>query len=275
MGGVKRTALVAVALAGIGASWFWMRGPRVAVIPIPDDAPRTNTGDRSEQLARVRLSCDVHDLDRFVEEQQARVARTNAPSDVRVLAQAYYERALVRDIKRGLAVGAFISKESYAANRSDIEAGLAAIARARKLGDDSAELDRIEAGLLTRQFTGLAKVFRYRARVQAAIQAAAKKAPRSGHVHIALGCDRLFTPAWLGQDIEGAIQHFRFAAKALPLNERPLLFTAFAHYLKGRREKCIAWLERARERSPKNPFVRAVLARLRRGEKNAFERDVE
>ncbi len=172
-------------------------------------------------------------------------------------------------------VGAFVSEATFAASRADIEEGLQLVRAARAAGDDSSESYRIEAGLLSSQLTGLGAVLANRSAIQEALDAALQRDPQNPRAHVALGCRKLLVPAWLGQDIDGALEHFEQAAGALVNDERPQVLAAFAHYLGGRLDRCRDWLRRAAARNPQNRFVQAVLVRLDRGDSEPFERDLQ
>lgn len=270
----RLSILLLVPCVGYGV-WYAMTRPAISAdVPDASTAVARRLEGRSQLVAETRLSCDIDDLDGLVADQQELVEEDPTPENLRVLAEAVYERILARDMRKGFKIGSFVDAASYAINRGDIELGLAAIRRAKKLGDTSAESDRLEAGLLSQSLTDLGAVFKTRAAIDAALQRALKKDPRNGHVHVALGCRLLFVPSWLGQDIDKAIEHFEFAARVLPNNERPCLFAAFGRYLQGARGACREWLEKARAKNPKHPFLLAVLARLAAGEDKPFERDL-
>jgi hypothetical protein len=91
---------------------------------------------------------------------------------------------------------------------------------------------------------------------------------------VALGVRKLLAPRLLGHDPEAALRHFEFAARSANGDDRPRVFAAMACYLLQKRQQAIAWMEQAVARNPDNPFARAVLRRLRRGEDDAFARDV-
>jgi len=271
----RLSVLLIVPALAVGA-WYAMTRPGIsAQIPDARHAVVRSIQGRSRLVAQTRLSCDIEDLDGLVAEQRGLAERDPSPENLRVLGEALYERILARDMRKGLAIGRFVDAAMYAVNRADIELGLAAVHRARKLGDTSAECDRLEAGLLSQSLTGLGAVFKMRAAIDAALKRALGKDPGNGHVHMALGCRLLFVPSWLGQDIDKAVEHFAFAARVLPNDERPCLFAAFGRYLEGKRDACHEWLEKARQRNPRHPFVAAVLARLAAGEAKPFERDLD
>ena len=161
------------------------------------------------------------------------------------------------------------------ANQRDLTEAEVALQAARDAGDESGEVERLAAGLMTCRLTGIAAALKLQGKISAALKTALERDPENGHAHVAVGCRLLFVPRWLGQDLAKAVQHFEFADRVLPLNERPSVFAAFAEFLRGRRESAVTWLERAVARNPRNPFVKVVLKRLRASEEKPFERDID
>jgi tetratricopeptide (TPR) repeat protein len=191
-----------------------------------------------------------------------------------LLALAHLERALLRSHDRGIVVGAPVFDEQPRELLADLDAGLAAASAARKNGDDSSELFRIEAGLLSQRIVDLGTALQWNGKVQEALQRANERQRDNPHLHVALGLRKLLAPRWLGHDPKQALEHFEFAAKALTDDERPAVFAAMATFLQKKRLQAIAWLEQAVARNPQNRFARVVLARLRAGEDDPFGRHV-
>lgn len=232
---------------------------------------------RSELLARTRLSGSIEALDRFVAEQRERCADvTAAAEEWRVLAESLLERCLARDTHKGMAVGRLTHTELPAANRADLDAGLAAIDAALGRGDDTADARRIRSSLLSLSATSWTDVLRLRARVEAALRAAEAIDADHPRVVVARACEKLFAPnRFFGHDPAAARRMLEKAATALELDERPLLLAAMCAWLQERRDDAIDLLERAASRNPNNRYVTAVLARLRADEDDPFGRDVK
>ena len=111
--------------------------------------------------------------------------------------------------------------------------------------------------------------------IQKAIEQARALKPDHPRVLVALGCEKLFAPRFLGHDPEGAKGMFLSASEALPEDERPLVFAAMAAHLLRQHEEAIQLLERAAARNPDNRYAAAVLTRLRAAEPDPFGRDVD
>ena len=78
----------------------------------------------------------------------------------------------------------------------------------------------------------------------------------------------------MGQDLEKSIEHLRFASKNLPRDERPLIFLALAHWLRGEKSESRKFLEQAKERNPKNSFAPVALERMDAGVENPFAEEI-
>ena len=63
-------------------------------------------------------------------------------------------------------------------------------------------------------------------------------------------------------------------SQGLPYDERPLQMIALAYWELEQFEEARAWLARALERTPSNPFTAAVLERIDRGEEEPFSRAI-
>jgi len=248
---------------------------RPAPLPVATAAVPGSTGDLGAALHAARRSGSAADLDRVVAAVAA--AAQEQPDDAAILhklAEAKLERVLLRSQLRGLVAGVPIYTELPPEVAADLEAGMAAAARARELGDDGADLYRIEAALMSHRITGLGSALQWNGRIQQALAAAAERAGNDPQLHVALGLRKLLAPPFLGQDPAQALRHFEFAAAALLDDERPAVFAAMASYVQKKQAQAVAWLERAVQRNPHNRFARAVLARLRAGEPDPFGRDV-
>ena len=271
--------LVCAAAVG-GTAWVMLRAGAAPDIAVPAAAGTANRATAAidpfaESLHKARRACTPTAVGKVIETLQATVReRADDRHCWHLLAEACLERALLASHHRGMAVGTPTWKELPAEVAADLERGLAAAARARQLGDDSADLFRIEAGLLGQRITGLASALQWNGRIHDALQAASQRAADDPRLHISLGLRKLLAPKLLGHDPERALEHFEFAAKALIDDERPAVFAAMANYLQQKRQQAIGWLEQATARNPDNTFARVVLRRLRAGEERPFERDV-
>ena len=227
------------------------------------------------ELRRARRSYDLAAFGTLLERLQTTAAARPADRETwHLLAESCLECALARAQLRGMAVGVPLHTKLSPALAADLERGMAAVGKARELGDDSGELFRIEAGLLSQRITGIASALQWNGRIQEALRSAAARSADNPHLHVALGLRKLLSPKLLGHDPAAALAHFEFAANALDDDERPAMFAAMANCLQQQREAAIAWLERAVARNPANAFARVVLARLRAGEDDPFGRDV-
>ncbi len=270
--------LLLVVLGGSG--WILLGNAGAGGIDAPalDDAARPPTAPdaRRQALHLARCQCRPEALDHFVAEQRQLVAQ--APDDAarhELLAEALLERILLRNLRRGMSVGAPLYGELPLPIAEDIRDGLAMVARARALGARTAELLRIEASLLSQRITGLATALQLNARIQEKLTEAHRLDEHNPALHVALGMRKLLAPRLLGHDPSGALQHFEFAAGAMPADERPRVFAGMATYLLQKRERAIDWLRQAVQVNPRNAFASAVLARLEKGEPDPFGRDVD
>jgi tetratricopeptide (TPR) repeat protein len=270
----------------IGASAYGMLGTRTRV-PQPNDPshdtpPSPALADSAWAdstwaiaLREARRECTLPALDVVVERLQEHVAVNKRDQAAwHFLAEALLERVQQRAHLRGLTAGAPVWSELPGEIVHDVDHGLAAVARARELGDDSGALFRIEAALMSQRITGLRTALQWNTRVATAIDAAMQRAQDDPQLHVVMGLRLLLAPSLLGQDPERALEHFEFAARALADDERPAVFAAMASYLQHKRQQAVAWLEQAIARNPKNSFARVVLQRVRRDEGDPFGRDV-
>ncbi len=225
-------------------------------------------------LERARRSGVAEDFDELVANRRARArAEPDNASNWHRLAATLLARAQARTHLRGLEVGRPMFSELPSALREDVRLGLQAVDRARALGDDTGELHRVEASLVSQQITGLTSAIKWSARIHEALEAASARCPEDPQLDVALGLRKLLSPRWLGHDPETALQHFVRAADR-STDERPAVFAGMACYLLEQKERALAWLERAAARNPANRFALVVLQRLRRDEAAPFARDV-
>jgi len=266
----------ACALVAGGTTWVMLRAGSTTDIAVPTAAPApAPAAGLAATLKTARRSCDLAALDTVVADAQAACRATPDEAGAwHLLAEAHLERSLLRSHDRGMVVGAPVFPTPPPALVADLDAGLAATRRARELGDDTSDLFRIEAGLMSQHITGLATALQWNGRIQEALQKAGERARDNPHLHVALGLRKLLAPKLLGHDPAAALAHFEFAAKALGDDERPAVFAAMASALQQKRLQAIGWLEQAVARNPQNRFARVVLRRVQAGETDAFARDV-
>jgi tetratricopeptide (TPR) repeat protein len=247
---------------------------RIAVPPV--QPPAKAVGEpRRQALLDARHTCAPAELDKFIAEQQALVQKEPAnATQARILAEALLERVQLRNMRRGMEPGAPLYDEVPAVVEADLQSGLELVNKARALGEQCADLFRIEASLLSNKITGIGSAMQWNGRIQKALGEAAKLDESLPSLHVALGLRKLLAPPLLGQDTEAALKHFEFAAEQLPADERPRVFAGMAAFLLKKREQAIAWLQRAVTANPNNVFACAVLKRLVAGEADPFARDV-
>jgi tetratricopeptide (TPR) repeat protein len=267
-------ALSLVTAVGIGATaWVLLDASAQADIAVPKATPAVALGTASVQAAR--RACVPTALDAVVQELAAATQAKDADRDAfHRLAEAHLERALVRSHRRGLVVGTPTWSELPRDLADDIDRGLAAVLRARELGDQGGDLFRIEAALLSQRITGITAAMQWNGRIQAALKKAGELIADDPQLHVALGLRKLLAPKFFGHDAAKALEHFEFAAKGLVDDERPAVFAAMATWLQQKRQVAIGWLEQAVARNPQNEFARVVLRRLRAGEADPFGREV-
>lgn len=263
---------------GLGGTAWALLAQADATLPVPAAAASASPGPIDPayaELMAARRTGTVEALDELIRRRQAVTQQDPGRGEAWCqLAEAHLERALQRNQLLGMTVGKPMHTTLPVALAQDLDAGLAAIAAARRSGIDTAESYRIEAGLLCNKITGFTAALQLNGQVQKALTTAFGKAPDSAPLHVALGLRKLLAPKLLGHDPEKALEHFEFAATAMPEDERPGVFAAMAAFLTRRRQKAIEWLELAVTRNPANTFARVVLQRLRRDEPDPFGRDV-
>jgi tetratricopeptide (TPR) repeat protein len=277
-------AAILCCAAAIGGTAYGMLGESPVdriVVPAggaqaPEQAPPPPPRDDVESLLqRARRSGSKAALDEVVARLQAETQGPAATSTHhRLLARALLERVMQHSQWRGLVVGQPVYETLPKQVARDLDAATTAIARARELGDDTGELYRTEAALMSHRITGLASALQWNSKIQQALAKAAERCQDDPQLHTALGLRKLLAPPFLGQDLGKALDHFEYAAKALLDDERPAVFAAMASSLQQKQQQAIGWLEQAVQRNPQNVFARTVLARLRRGEADPFGRDV-
>ncbi len=235
---------------------------------------RTEEHPAAVALRAARRTCTVAALDAVVQDLCDRAKAANDAGSWQMLAEALLERAQMRSHRRGIVVGTPLHDRLPPELQADVDAGLDAVATARRLGDDDGDLFRVEAGLLGQRITGIGTALQWNGRIQEALKQAVARAKDDPRLGVALGLRKLLAPKLLGHDPAGALVHFEFAAEHLPDDERPAVLAAMASWLQQRRQQAMAWLERAVARNPDNVFARVVLARVRRDEPDPFGRDV-
>lgn len=276
------TILCITAAAGIGGSTWVLLGAGatehldVPKSPRPVAAPQGEPGNTiGDELRAARATCRVDAMDAVITRMQAACrASPDTAAAWHALAEGHLERSLLRSHDRGMVVGAPTFSQLPPDVQADVDAGLVAAKRARELGDDSGDLFRIEAGLMSQRIVGIGSAMQWNGKIQEALNAAGAREQHNPQLHVALGLRKLMAPTLLGHDPEKALVHFEFAAASLERDERAAVFAGMASFLQKKRQQAIAWLERAVARNPNSRFARVVLARLRAGEDDPFGRDI-
>lgn len=269
----RRLALAAgfAVVTGSGGLVAWYVSPPAAT---QTTVGRLTAHPRSTALAALRRSMDAAALDAFVVEQQQRAESAGDASEWRVLAEACLERVLLASSRLGMEVG----RPTFASMPPEVAASLAlgeeAIAKARSLGDLHSEVARIGAGLLANRIDGALAAMRLGRRVDELVAEADAAGDGNPHVAVLRGCRLVFAPKWLGGDPSRALALFEAAAEAMPDDERPLVFAAFAAHLLGDGANAREHLQAAVARNPRNAYAREVLRRLEAGEDDPFGRDL-
>lgn len=269
--------LCAVATVGIGLTAWSQLSAGDTDLEIPKGAtPAAPPAgqDAGAALRKARQQCSLAAIDAVVAKVRGDAeARPEDAATWRLLAEAHLERAQQRTHLRGIAVGEPVFDKLPAALEADLEAGMAAVARAREHGDDTGQLFRIEAGLMSQRITGWTSALQWNGKIGRALKEAGERDADDPKLHVALGLRKLLAPKLFGHDPEKALEYFEFAA-AQDDDERPAVFAGMASYLQKKRQQAIGWLEQAVAKNPSNRFARVVLERLRRGEEDPFGRDV-
>lgn len=228
----------------------------------------------SEQLRIARMQGSTSAIDKLIESiQQAIAASPQQKSLWHSLAESYLERALQRAHLRGMAPGQPTFSTLPNDFRKDLTLGLEAVEKAREYGDESGELFRIEAALMSQHITGVTTAIRWNRKITASLTQASNRIYGDPKLHVALGLRKLLAPTWFGNDPEKALEHFKIADKAED-DERPAIFAAMASFLKEDTQQATRWLQRALQINPQNKFARVVLKRLEKNEGEPFSRDV-
>jgi len=271
-------ALLLCLLLLLATVWLKLQPGRdfaVPKAPAADAAHAAAPDPRREALDAARRQGDAAAFDALLAERRRQLE--HPPGDataMRLYAEALLERVLLRGRQRGMDVGAVAYAQLPAAVAADLDAAQHWLRRARELGDDSADNWRLEAAVLGNRITGLAEALQWNGAIEADLAKAFAKDPDDPRLHVALGLRRLLAPRMLGHDPQKALEHFQFAAQALPGDERPRVFAAMAAWLLRKRQQAIQWLEQASAQNPANEYAAVVLQRLRRDEPMPFARDV-
>ncbi|MEZ5964104.1 MAG: tetratricopeptide repeat protein [Planctomycetota bacterium] len=218
---------------------------------------------------------DVSAMDAFLAEQRERATRTGDPIEWQVLAETCLERVLLEAAPMGMAVGRPVFAKRPEIVDTLLADGLQAITEVRDLGRRHSEVGRIAAGLLANKIDGALAAMRYGRQVDAFLSEAEAFADGNPHIAVARGCRLLFAPRWLGGDPERALNLFESAAHALPEDERPLVFAAFAAHLQGDVARAQRSLRDAVACNPDNAYAREVLRRIQAGEADVFGRSLD
>ncbi len=264
-----------VALAATGYSMLGTGAADAIAVPATAAAPVASTSAAAIALRAARRQCSLPALDAVITDLRRHTAATADDAEAwHLLAEALLERVQQSTQLRGIAVATPMFTDLPRALAADLDAGLAAVARARALGDDDSDLYRIEASLMSQHITGLGTALQWNPRIEAALARSGERGRDNPQLHTLLGLRKLLAPRLLGNDPAQALTHFEFAARALADDERPAVFAAMASYLQQKRQQAVAWLEQAVARNPNNTFARIVLRRVRRDEPEPFGRDV-
>ena len=228
----------------------------------------------SEQLRIARMQCSKPAIDGLIDTIHQAIAASPTQSTLwHSLAESYLERALQRTHLRGMAPGQPTFSTLPNDFREDLKLGLEAVEKAREYGDESGQMFRVEAALMSQHITGVATAIRWNSKIAASLTEASNRIYGDPKLHVALGLRKLLAPTWFGNDPEKALQHFEIADKA-ENDERPAIFAAMASFLQEDSQAATRWLERAMQINPHNKFARVVLKRLRHNEGEPFSRDV-
>ena len=233
----------------------------------------TTPSNKRQALQTARAACSLPAIEAAVRTLTEQANESKAAEDWHILAEAHLECALQRAHLVGMTPGKPTYSELPAPFAKDLSAGLAAVKQARELGDESGELYRVEAALMSQHITGLGAALKWNAKINEALKTAGELQAEDPNLHVALGLRKLLAPTWFGHDPQKALQHFEFACDSMD-DERPAIFAAMATYLQDKRDDAIGWLEQALQRNPRNKYAQAVLKRLQKGEEDPFGRDV-
>jgi len=269
--------LCAAAVVGIGLTAWSQLSAGNTDLEIPKGTKPTENAEKptpDAALRAARLQCTIEPLNAIIAKARGQVDAS--PEDAacwHLLAEAHLERAQLRSHLRGMSVGKPLYDELPTELAQDVEAGMAAAAKAREHGDETGQLFRIEAGLMSQRITGFTTALQWNGKIGTALKEAGERDANDPKLHVALGLRKLLAPKLFGHDPEKALEYFEFADQRSG-DERPALFAGMASYLQKKRQQAIGWLEKAVAKNPANKFARVVLERLRRGEDDPFGRDV-
>jgi len=248
--------------------------PSIASLGVPKTGSYAPEA-RAALLDRTRQSCQVAHVSNFIEEQRQLVdSHPQNPAQKRVLAYALLERVTMRGLWKGMKPGALLYTDPPEDIVRDVEEALELVRAARTMGDETSENYRLESSLLPFKATNWGAALLLLRTMTNALKKAMELDPSNPKAQLVIGGRKLYSPSYLGQDLEKAIEHLEFAGKALPLDERPLIFASHAYYLLGRRDKAIELLEKAIARTPSNYYATTARERIRAGEDKPFERDM-
>jgi tetratricopeptide (TPR) repeat protein len=278
----RRIALAVAGVALAAVAVFEARGLLLAA-PAAPPPPGGSGGEARTEAAAVEQVVlarrrGVEGLTAWIERQRARIASARDDAQkaeaLEHLAFALSERCSARNDGRGIRVAEPLYDEVPPATESDVQEGLAALEAARALGRETSESYRIEALLLSCRVIGLMSAMKWDGKIRAATQKAFELDPDNPRAQIAQAVREVLLPSYMGQDPEKALERLLPAAEALPLDERPLVFGAFAAHLLGRGEQCLELLGRAIERRPDANYARAVRDRILAERSDPFGEDV-
>ena len=272
------TSIVCAAVAvGIGITLWPQPSITGSSQQLTNDSSATissRDSELSEQLRLARMQCSKSAIDVFIDTIQEAISKSPKQKSLwHSLAESYLERALQRTHLRGMAPGKPTFTTLPSDFREDVKLGLEAAEKARAYGDESGELFRIEAALMSQYITGVTTALRWNSKISTALESASTRISNEPKLHVALGLRKLLAPTWFGHDPAKALEHFEIANKA-ENDERPAVFAAMASFLQKDKQKATHWLERATQINPHNKFAQVVLNRLRSNEAEPFGRDV-
>jgi hypothetical protein len=284
---VKRILIVPLVLVGLLlGGWLYLAYDGLGDVPVPEVPPEgtpppdhTGTGHPTwaaghGALQEARRLCSLPPLDEFVVSRRALADPVGRGEHLHVLAEALLERIYCRNSHRGMTPGEPMYSHLPAPIKADIEEGLAALGEARSLGVELGDGYRVEAGLKSSRITSRISALRAKGGMNKAYKRSLELDGKNPHLHVALGCTKLLAPSFLGQDVEKAMEHFVYACRELPDDERPRIFASMAAWLSDDRKAALDWADKAVQINPNNAFAQVVLQRLRAGEADPFGRDI-
>lgn len=274
---MKRWPVISlISLAGLAvAAYLAWHSDDILVPTEAAQTPKAERSGRTQQLHVARHSCEAPQIEAFLKEQRQLLTQSPPdPEDQRVCAEALLERVILRNLLRGMGVGRPIYDKVPADSAADLEEGLELVIAAREAGDTSSENYRVAAALMSNQIVDWKSALKWNGKIQEAFKSAAEVDPNNPALQMALGMRKLLAPRMFGHDARGSLEHFDYAAKGMPRDERPMLFAAMANIILDEPDQALTRLEQAVEINPNNLFARAVLRRVRREEADPFGRDV-